>query len=187
MTRIIGGKAGSLRINTPGSHTRPTSDRVREAWFSALDARGLLEGASVLDGYAGSGALGLEAASRGAQSVVFVDSHSGATRVITANTATLRNALGPDTTLHVHTGPVATYLATSPRVAFDLVFLDPPYDVTSEEVDSVLVAVSPAVAPEGLVMLERSSRSAPPTWPPGMEPEKPRKYGETTLYFATKS
>lgn len=187
MTRIIGGKAGSLTIQTPGGATRPTSDRVREAWFSALEARSALTGAHVLDGFAGSGAVGLEAASRGAASVVFVENNAAAARVITANAEALRGALGTETLLRVVTSPVVSFLQTPPQQPYDLVFLDPPYDATTAEVNAVLEAVVSAVADDGLVMLERSSRSAEPTWPVGLEGEKPRKYGETLLYFALKS
>lgn len=187
MTRIIGGKAGSLRIQTPGRNTRPTSDRVREAWFSALEARSALAGAHVLDGFGGSGALGLEAASRGAASVVFVENNTVAAQVITANIEALRGALGPDALLRVVTSPVGSFLKKPSQQPYDLVFFDPPYEVTTAEVNAVLDAVASHVAQDGLVMLERSSRSEAPTWPVGFEQEKPKKYGETLLYFASKS
>lgn len=184
MTRIIGGKAGSLTIRTPGGSTRPTSDRVREAWFSTLEARSALAGAHVLDGYAGSGALGLEAASRGAASVVFVEKSAAASRVITANIATLRIALGAEPALRVVTAPLVSFVHKPPQQPYDLVFLDPPYDMSSAEVNALLETLASHVAPDALVMVERSTRSEAPTWPAGWEFEKPKKYGETLVYFA---
>ncbi len=187
MTRIIGGKAGSLTIQTPSSTTRPTSDRVREAWFSALEARSALAGACVLDGYAGSGALGLEAASRGAASVVFVEKNAAAARIITANIAALRRALGSEPQLRVVASPLASFVDKPPQQPYDLVFLDPPYDISTNEVNTLLETLAKQLAPDALVMVERSSRSEAPTWPVGLESEKPKKYGETLLYFASKS
>jgi 16S rRNA (guanine966-N2)-methyltransferase len=187
MTRIIGGVAGSLTISTPGSATRPTSDRVREAWFSILESRSMIEGAHVLDLFAGSGALGQEAASRGAATVDFVESHAPAARVIRSNIESLRNALSPTTSLTVVTSPVASYLQATHTPLCDLAFLDPPYDVETATMDTLLGALLPQMAEGGLVMIERSSRSQPPSWPVEFDPEKPRKYGETTLYFATVS
>ena len=187
MTRIIGGKASSLRIQTPGSKTRPTSDRVREAWFSALAARSALSGAKVLDGFAGSGALGLEAASRGADSVVFVEKSAAAARVITTNIEALSLALGPEPLLRVVTSPLGSFLGKPPQQPYDLVFLDPPYELSTTEVNALLEAVVSHTAKDGLIMIERSSRSEAPTWPAGVESETPKKYGETTLYFASKS
>ncbi len=187
MTRIIGGKASSLRIHTPGSKTRPTSDRVREAWFSALAARSALSGANVLDGFAGSGALGLEAASRGAASVVFVEKNAAAARVITTNIEALSLALGPEPLLRVVTGPLGSFLGKPPQQPYDLVFLDPPYELSTTEVNALLEAVISHTAKDGLIMIERSSRSEAPALPAGVESEKPKKYGETMLYFASKS
>jgi 16S rRNA (guanine966-N2)-methyltransferase len=184
MTRIIGGVAGSLSISTPGSATRPTSDRVREAWFSILESRSMIEGAHVLDFFAGSGALGLEAASRGASSVVFVESHAPAARVIRANIESLRTALSPTTSLTVVTSPVASYLQTTATTLCDLAFVDPPYDLETAAIEKLVGALLPQMADGGMVMIERSSRSQPLTWPLDFTPEKPRKYGETTLYFA---
>ena len=182
MTRIIAGRAGGRVLRTPpGSGTRPTSDRVREALFSALTARGAVEEASVLDLYAGSGALGLEAASRGARAVVLVESDRRAARVIESNIV----ALGLPG-VGVVTAPVATYLARE-GTAYDLVFLDPTYDVGEDALGAVLGALAGGgwTAPGTLVVVERSSRSPEPTWPLGWEATKPRRYGETTLWLAT--
>ncbi len=135
MTRIIAGVAGGRRIETPkGADTRPTSDRVREALFGALDARGALDGAAVLDLFAGSGALGLEAASRGARSVVLVESGREATAVARRNAATL----GLDG-VRVVQAPVQRYLATATHAPLDppadVVLLDPPYGFGEAELE----------------------------------------------------
>jgi 16S rRNA (guanine966-N2)-methyltransferase len=183
VTRVIAGAAGGRRLATaPGRTTRPTSDRTREGLFATAEAiRGGLHGAAVLDLYAGSGAVGLEALSRGAADVLLVESDGRAAQVIRQNIAavglpgarlvtdrverTLRR--GPD-------GP--------PR---DFVFADPPYAVGDDELGGVLVTLVDQgwLAPGALVALERSTRSGPPTWPLGYEFDRSRRYGEATLWY----
>ncbi|HQK32108.1 MAG TPA: 16S rRNA (guanine(966)-N(2))-methyltransferase RsmD [Phycicoccus sp.] len=194
MTRIIAGRAGGRTLRTPpGSGTRPTSDRVREALFSALQARDLLEGARVLDLYAGSGALGLEAASRGAAEVVLVESDRRAAKVIADN---IKGLALPGVRARPTT--VATYLGSRPTAyatqetepqrqgTFDLVFIDPPYDLAESDLTAVLEALATDdwLADDALVIVERSTRSPEPTWPVGWTAEKVRRYGETALWFA---
>ena len=186
MTRVIAGTAGGRTLRTPpGSGTRPTSDRVREALFSALDARDAVRGARVHDLYAGSGALGLEAASRGAASVVLVESDRRAADVISRN---VRDLGLPG--IRVLRATVAAALAPQPAPsdAADLVLVDPPYDVDEPTLAAVLDRLAAGwLAPDGLVVVERSTRSPEPTWPPGIRPSgKPRKYGETTVWLATR-
>jgi 16S rRNA (guanine966-N2)-methyltransferase len=175
MARIIGGVAGGRRIAVPSTGTRPTSDRVREALFSALEARGAIEDAEVLDLYAGSGALGIEALSRGASTAVLVERDPRACAVIQANigVAGVRGAL-------VRRASVPAYLRRTPGPV-DLVLVDPPY---SDPIDDV-VALLPGWTRSGaLVVVERDARSPAPAWPDGLEPEEPRTYGETTLHLA---
>ncbi|WP_322095802.1 16S rRNA (guanine(966)-N(2))-methyltransferase RsmD [Phycicoccus flavus] len=184
MTRVVAGVAGGRTLRTPpGSGTRPTSERVREALFSALDARDAVAGARVLDLYAGSGALGLEALSRGARSVVLVESDRRAAAVVTANVRTL-GLPGA----RVVAAPVAAVLAPDPGPddPADLVLLDPPYDVGEEMLAAVLRRLAAGwAAPGALVVVERSSRSPEPAWPGGLERTgRPRRYGETTLWLA---
>ena len=164
MTRIISGRAGGLRLQTPpGSGTRPTSDRVREALFSRLEHLDVLAGAAVLDLYAGSGALGLEAASRGATSVLLVESDR------TAAAVARRNALQTGIPgIVVRAATVERTLATAPGDTGDGGFIDPPYDISED----------------ALVVVERSSRSPEPRWPAGLEREGERRYGETRVWFA---
>ena len=184
--RIIAGRAGGTSIKgPPGRNTRPTSDRVKEALFSRLEHEGLLDGTRVLDLFAGSGALGLEAASRGAAHVVLVEKAASAVAVCRANVATLKLK----DVVQVRAGSVASTLAQPPDQPYDLVLADPPYDLPDHEVDAVLAALAgnPVLgtgwlAPDALVVLERSSRSRPPQLPDGMTGE-PRRYGETTLWF----
>ena len=192
MTRIIAGFAGSLRLAVPPTGTRPTSDRVREAIFSALDARGVLPGARVLDLYAGSGALGLEAASRGAAHVTLVDRATGAHRVTNDNAARVRRAAprGAAPDLVVSSQPVQSFLggaSRAPEAAWDVVFLDPPYDLGGLELVHNLEALAPLLAEDAVVVVERSARDAAPEWPDGLELDRRKDYGETAVYYLSRS
>lgn len=187
MTRIIGGTYGGRRLQTPrGDLTRPTSDRVREALFSALEAwAGSLHDLRFLDLYAGSGAIGLEAWSRGAAAVTLVESDRRTADVVRANA----RALGCDAA-EVVARPVATVLAEPPAAPFDVVFADPPYPLSEEALatDLALLVEHGWLADGALVVVERSRRSPEPTWPAGLQslPGKRRlkKYGETHLWLA---
>ncbi|MGN6502982.1 MAG: RsmD family RNA methyltransferase, partial [Pseudolysinimonas sp.] len=139
MTRIIGGAAGSLRLDVPKTGTRPTSDRVREAIFSALEVRDRVDGARVLDLYAGSGALGLEALSRGAAQVTLVDKATGA--VMRANTSRVTRSMGATAEVTVIAQPVHAFLLAA-RGPYDLVFVDPPYDLPADELQRELAALA---------------------------------------------
>jgi 16S rRNA (guanine966-N2)-methyltransferase len=181
--RIIAGEAGGRRLAVPaGEAVRPTSDRVKESIFSALGP-GRLVGARVLDLYAGSGALGLEALSRGAAEAVFVDRDRAAGRAIQANIETLR--FGHRAVLRLR--PVATVLAAGPESPpFDLALLDPPYDTPAGEVDSVLrlLVEEGWVTPEATVVVERAAASSPLSWPAGWGSTWERCYGDTLVLFA---
>ncbi len=187
MTRIISGLAGGRRIHTPpGSGTRPTSDRVREALFSRLEHLDAVHHAKVLDLYAGSGALGLEAASRGATSVLLVESDWAAVAVIRKNIADL--AL-PGVDIGVRADTVERALLSGPpseRERCDLVLVDPPYDVTEEALgDALTLLVTHGwLSPDALVVVERSARSPEPRWPVGLDGAGERRYGETKMWFA---
>lgn len=184
MTRIISGTAGGRTLRTPpGSMTRPTSDRVREALFSRLEHHDLLHDTHVLDLYAGSGALGLEAASRGASVVLLVESDRRAARTIAHNVAIV-GVPG----VRVLNDTVERVLSAGPPsgIRMDLVFLDPPYDVGEEALTAVLTALVEHgwLAPEAFVVVERSTRSPQPTWPRGLELSGEKRYGETMIWFA---
>jgi 16S rRNA (guanine966-N2)-methyltransferase len=187
MTRIVSGFAGSLALQVPKSGTRPTSDRVREAIFSALDARDAVHDARVLDLYAGSGALGLEAASRGASSVVLVEKSPAAAQVCRRNAAAVvaaaRSARGSRVpSVEVRAASVQSYLAGAAG-PFDVVFLDPPYGVGEAELTGALTALEPLLAPDAVVCVERSARVAEPTLPGGLVLERRKDYGETAIYW----
>jgi 16S rRNA (guanine966-N2)-methyltransferase len=191
ISRIIAGSAGGRRISMPpGAATRPTTDRVREAIFSAIVAWAAtsagapdeaLAGLAFCDLYAGSGSVGLEAASRGAARVLLVEHDRLAAQHIRRNAA----ELGLSITVQV--GDVPSLLHRRPAAGFDIVFADPPYDCAPESVDAQLVLLVDHewVARPGLIILERSRRSAPPNWP-GTVPETwVRVYGETSVYFGS--
>ncbi|HET9658046.1 MAG TPA: 16S rRNA (guanine(966)-N(2))-methyltransferase RsmD [Kineosporiaceae bacterium] len=181
MTRIIAGTVGGRRLEVPkGDLTRPTSDRVREAVFSGLDSRGVLHGSRVLDLFAGSGALGLEAASRGAAEVTLVDSSRAAAEVARRNVS----ALGMRATVVLSSAQ--RFLTGRSPVPMDVVLLDPPYAIGEDVVAEVLSALVEHgwLAPGGLVVLERSNRGPEPRWPAGLVREDIRRYGETVIWTA---
>ncbi|HEY0259524.1 MAG TPA: 16S rRNA (guanine(966)-N(2))-methyltransferase RsmD [Lacisediminihabitans sp.] len=185
MTRIVAGEAGGRTLKVPPKGTRPTSERVREALFSRLDHLDILEDSRVLDLYAGSGALGLEAASRGAAHVDLVERSRPASQIIAGNIRSTE--LGERAS--VHTVDVRTFLATRTGTAAlagdaNLVLLDPPYDIAENDLTEVLGLLEPWIGPDGLVVVERSSRTPEPTWPEHLHREDKRTYGETVVWFA---
>lgn len=186
MSRIIAGRAKGRRLTAPkGTTTRPTTDRVKEALFSALSSwfdtadeapDEQLAGVAVLDLFAGSGALGIEAASRGASPVTCVDSHTASVIRDNAKHAGLLVSV---------VASRAEQLVARTLDSFDLVFIDPPYDLAPAIVDALLMALheGSALTDQALVVLERSSRSPAPEWPPAFTRTWDRRYGETTLHF----
>ena len=182
MTRIVGGSAGGRRLAVPpGRDTRPTSDRAREALFSALEAMtGGLTGLRVLDLYAGSGAVGLEALSRGAARAVLIESDPKAVRVLRDNVAALGLAGA-----QVLVRAVSAALAEAAPEPFDVVFADPPYALPAAELAGLLVVAQDRgwIAEEGVVVVERASRDQAWVWPEGLLPERDRRYGEATLWY----
>ncbi|MGO3148111.1 MAG: RsmD family RNA methyltransferase [Leucobacter sp.] len=194
MTRIISGLAGSLRLEVPKAGTRPTSDRVREAIFSALDSWGMTGGTRVLDLYGGSGALGLEAASRGAREVTLVEKHPQAAQVASRNAKTVlaawRESAEPPT-IKVERQSVQTFLnlevdrnTQGVSKPWDVIMLDPPYDLGEQELAANLASVAKLVSTASVILVERSSRSPEPTLPPELTPIKERSYGETVLWWS---
>jgi len=179
--RIVAGEARGRRlVAPPGDGVRPTADRVREALFASLAPR--LPGASVLDAFAGSGALGLEARSRGAARVTFVERERRALEALRRNI----DAVGLDGTTLV-TGDVLRVipggmLAGAP---FDLVLLDPPYALDEDAVAELLAGLVRMLAAGAMVVLERSADAPAPRWPTPLLPGEPRRYGSTRLHRAT--
>jgi 16S rRNA (guanine966-N2)-methyltransferase len=196
MARVIAGEAGGRRLAVPdGRNTRPTSDRAREGLFATIvSLTGSLAGARVLDLYAGSGAVGLEALSRGAQHVLLVESGPRAARVIRDNI----EAIGLPGA-EVLTDRVERVLARGPAATekYDVVFADPPYALAGDEVSAMLALLLRGgeppregmsdhgwLAPGALVIVERATRSGPVSWPAGLEPDRARRYGEATFWYA---
>lgn len=190
MTRIISGSRGGRRLAMPpGDQTRPTSSKVREALFSALaswtggsggPADAALKGWVFCDLFAGSGAVGLEAASRGASPVVLVEQSRRALRTMEQNVA----AVGLD--VEIRRDAVEDLVRRQPPYPFDLVFLDPPYELANGVVEAILrdLVANGWLTADGLVVLERSSRDPAPRWPDALGDTWEKKYGETVLYFA---
>jgi 16S rRNA (guanine966-N2)-methyltransferase len=182
MTRVIAGAAGGRRLIVPdGRDTRPTSDRAREGLFGTIvSLAGPLAGKRVIDLYAGSGAVGLEALSRGADHVLLVESGRPAAAVIRANI----EAIGlPGAVLAAER--VERVIAAAPDRRYDVVFADPPYAVPDAEIGTLLATLAEQrwLAPDALVVVERATRSGQLNWPAGYRPERSRRYGEATFWY----
>ncbi|MET7735593.1 16S rRNA (guanine(966)-N(2))-methyltransferase RsmD [Streptomyces sp. NPDC005402] len=184
MTRVIAGKAGGRRLAVPpGNGTRPTSDRAREGLFSTWQSLlgGPLAGERVLDLYAGSGAVGLEALSRGAAHTLLVEADARAARTIREN---VKNIGLPGA--EVRAGKAEQVIQQpAPAQPYDIVFLDPPYRVTDHDLREILLTLRAEhwLAPEALVTVERSTRGGEFKWPPGFDAVKARRYGEGTFWY----
>ncbi|MFP3987656.1 16S rRNA (guanine(966)-N(2))-methyltransferase RsmD [Streptomyces sp. E11-3] len=184
MTRVIAGRAGGRRLSVPpGTGTRPTSDRAREGLFSTWQSLlgGPLDGERVLDLYGGSGAVGLEALSRGASHALLVEADARAVRTIRENVRSL-GLPGAE----VRAAKAAQVVATpAPGDPYDLVFLDPPYAVSDDDLREILLTLRTQgwLADEALVTVERSTRGGEFHWPDGFAPLRSRRYGEGTFWY----
>ena len=181
MTRIVAGRARGRRLTVPPAGTRPTADRVREALVSSLESHlGAFAGLRVLDLYAGSGALGLEALSRGAAHVLLVESDPKAVRTIEANVA----AVGLDGA-EVRAARAEVVLAGQSSQPYDIVLADPPYETAGEAVTELLTLLVAGrwLASDALVVIERGRRAEPLRWPEGLVAGRERRYGETMLWY----
>ncbi|MDG9714081.1 MULTISPECIES: 16S rRNA (guanine(966)-N(2))-methyltransferase RsmD [Streptomyces] len=184
MTRVIAGTAGGRRLAVPpGTGTRPTSDRAREGLFSTWQSLlgGPLEGERVLDLYAGSGAVGLEALSRGAGHALLVEADARAARTVRDNVKSL-GLPGAE----VRSGKAEQIIRTTPPGdPYDLVFLDPPYAVTDDDLREILLTLRSEgwLGEEALVTVERSTRGGEFRWPEGFEALRARRYGEGTFWY----
>lgn len=186
MSRIVGGRHGGRRLSAPpGRGTRPTTDRVREALFNALDAAVGVAGTRFLDLYAGSGAVGLEAASRGAVGVLLVESDPRAARAAGANIA----ALGLADRVRLRVGSVEQVLRAGSDRPYDIVFADPPYGAPAAEIDAMLTALACGgwLAEEAMIVVERSTRGDPVGSVPEITFDRSRRYGETVLWYGRRS
>lgn len=193
MTRIIGGMAGSLQLASPAKSTRPTSDRVRESVFNRLSAQDHVDGAVVLDLFAGTGALGLEALSRGAKQVVLVEQNRQAAAVCQKNTDAVTRALrnqGLEPKVSLQTVDASGFARSlRERVSqgltepFDLVFIDPPYEFENAALETLLLNLLPALETDSLVIVERASRTQAFVTPQGFEVDLVKSYGDTSVYW----
>lgn len=165
MTRIISGTARGRRISVPPTGTRPTTDRAREGLFSSLQVRFGFEGEKVLDLFAGSGALGLEAASRGAAEVTLVDFNHKAVEIMNKNAAVVGHPQ-----VRIVEAKASAYVEHAPRGHFTMVLADPPYELSDEAADELVAALIPLLADDAVVVMERHSDSAEVAWPEGFEP-----------------
>lgn len=177
--RIIAGRYKGRRLKTPTwEGLRPTSDKLRETLFNILAPR--IEGARVLDGYAGTGAVGIEALSRGAAHVTFVEQDRRAARLIEQNLA----GCGVEADYTIDIGDLVSALGRRPDAAFDLIWLDPPYDLTA--IGAALDAAARALAADGLLVLERATRREPDV-PASLVRVRDVKSGDSTLTFFTRT
>jgi 16S rRNA (guanine966-N2)-methyltransferase len=175
--RVIAGTAKGRRLKGPrGERTRPTSDRAKEALFSSLQPE--LPGASVIDLFAGSGALGIEALSRGAAHVTFVERHDRTVRLLDENLA--RTDLRHRAT--ILSVDVLSALNSPAGRPFDVALLDPPYGLAADELGEVLTALAPHLAAGAVVTIERNRRSVEPAWPPSVRSDRERRYGDTVIH-----
>jgi 16S rRNA (guanine966-N2)-methyltransferase len=189
MTRIIGGVAGSLKLASPAKSTRPTSDRIRESIFSRLESRGAIEEARALDLYAGTGALALEALSRGAKSAHLVERDGKAAAVCIQNSNTIQRALekqGIEVFVKTINKAVASFLAAD-SAEYDLVFIDPPYEIDNAQVETELENLFPRLSKGAVVVVERSSRTEDLVIPAGYEFEEKKNYGDTDVTWLAKN
>lgn len=187
MTRIVAGAAGGRRLVVPpGAITRPTSDRAREAMFATVDGLIPLRGAHVLDLYAGSGALGLEALSRGAAHALFVEQDRRVSVALRANI----DAVGLDGAA-VHTSAAQRVAATEPAkvrgaaAPYNVILADPPYRQPADQLETVLIDLHRLgwLAAGAVLVVERSSREEPWVWPTPLSPIRDRQYGEALLWY----
>lgn len=188
--RIITGDAKGIPLKVPRSGTRPSSDQLKESLFGILHNLLDFEGLTVLDLYAGTGALGLEALSRGAESVTLVEKSAKAAAILKSNAATVGAAVtrarcdeqdhGGDSLSRVVTS-ASLQFAKENTQQYNLVFIDPPYELVEKELSPLLELLPPLLRPDAIVVAELSSRSALPTWPPQLDLLDNRKYGDTRL------
>ncbi|MEU3188057.1 16S rRNA (guanine(966)-N(2))-methyltransferase RsmD [Streptomyces sp. NPDC006923] len=183
MTRVIAGAAGGRRLAVPpGTGTRPTSDRAREGLFSTWQSLlGTLDGVRIADLYAGSGAVGLEALSRGAAHALLVEADARAARTVRENV----RALGLPGA-EVRTGKAEQIVAgPAPESPYDLVFLDPPYAVTDDDLREILLTLRLQgwLSGDAVATVERSTRGGEFGWPDGFVPVRSRRYGEGTFWY----
>lgn len=187
MSKIVAGQAGGLPLKSvPGSDTRPTTERAKEAIFSWLESRGWLQDSAILDLYTGSAGLAVEAASRGAAKVIGVDQSRTATRIAQANAATVNEALGRNV-VTVQQMSAQRFIQITEPASWDVILADPPYDVESADLTPLMTHAFQALMDDGLLVLERPFKAEEPTWPEDTYVVDARRYGEAMVYFVRRT
>lgn len=184
MSRIIAGLVGSLRLASPAKVTRPTSDRVKESLFSSLESMDALVGTRVLDLFAGTAALGLEAISRGAKNLIAVEKSKSAAAVCQKNIDLVQNALakqGLRPEIQLINKDAESFLKVN-KSEYDLVLIDPPYELTNDELIKTCQLLIGSLAPGALLVVERSSRELIPELTE-VSLHSQKTYGDTAVYF----
>jgi len=183
MSKIVAGEAGGLPLEAvPGSDTRPTTERTKEAIFSWLESRDWIEGNAILDLYTGSAGLAVEAASRGAATVVGIERARGAARVARDNAAIVNAALEQEV-VQIQQTSVQRFLQATEPASWDVILADPPYDIDEEELTAMIAQAFGALMDDGLFVLERAAKADEPQWPEKTYVVDARRYGEAMVYF----
>ena len=185
--RIIAGRAKGRNIDAVASATRPTSDRAREALFSTLASEfGDFEGLHVLDLYAGTGAIALEALSRGASVVHAVEKDEPAAQAIEKNYENIKSAQCPGM-FHLYTMGVNRFLQDKAQLRYHFVYVDPPYDLDDLDVVETLIQLVSGcfLHPQALIAVERNSRVREISWPDGLEQVREKNYGQATIFYGS--
>lgn len=183
--RIIAGLAKGRNISAVAESTRPTSDRAREALFSSLASEfGEFESLNILDLYAGTGAIGLEALSRGASTVHSVESNERAAQAILSNYEGIKSSQFPGN-FHLYSMAVDRFLEGPAPVKYHFIYIDPPYDFSDIEIIENLIAIVDGkfIHPDGLIAVERNSRVKELSWPYGLEQLREKNYGQASIFF----
>ena len=185
--RIIAGSAkGKVLTSPPDSRTRPTSDRAREGLFSSLDSEfSSLVGLNFLDLYAGSGAVGVEAYSRGAALVHAVESEGDMGSIAISNFQLVKSTAGSYRVFHTKAERFLESEHAAEKGQYDIIFMDPPYELSNSVIEDLLqtIITRDLLQPRGIVAIERESKGAPFTWPHPLEAIKVRSYGQGSIYY----
>lgn len=181
--RIIAGSSKGKTLFSPPETTRPTSDRAREGLFSSLESEfGSINNLNVLDLFAGSGAVGVEALSRGAANVFAVEQHEPTSRIAQKNFELVKNASGKFTVIN---SPALRFVSAPRQITFDIIFMDPPYEVSNSDIEELVTAIelNGLLAERGLIAIERASKNSPFAWPAPFIQEKIRSYGQGSIFY----
>ena len=181
--RIIAGSSKGKTLFSPTGKTRPTSDRAREGLFSSLDSEfGSMSELNFLDLFSGSGAVGVEALSRGAANVYSVEDHSPTAGIAAKNFELVAKSTGKFTVI---TSTAERFVATPHQISFDIIFMDPPYDLANSEIEKILTEINSnnLLKRNGIIAIERETKKAQFAWPQPFIEEKVRSYGQGSIFY----